>query len=186
MMQTNFLFDAWDPLVRIVVVGVPMYVSLVLLLRISRSRTLASMNAFDFVITVAIGAVFGRALTASAVSLSEALLAFALLVSLQYVVTWIQFRSPLFERVVTNPPALLYFQGEFLRTEMRRQRVTESGLRTAARKDGYATLENVAAIVLESSGEFSVVGTVESADHFEESLDEGLGEGVDEGIDEGE
>lgn len=186
MMQTNFFFDAWEPLIRIVVVGVPMYVSLVFLLRISRSRTLASMNAFDFVITVAIGAVFGRALTASAVSFTEAVLAFALLVSLQYIVTWIQFRSQLFHRVVTNPPALLYFQGEFLEDEMRKQRVTKSGLLTAARKENFASLKDVEAVVLESSGEFSVIGRVEATDHFQHSLDEGLGEGVDEGIDEGE
>ncbi|MFI7742547.1 hypothetical protein [Kocuria rhizosphaericola] len=38
------------------------------------------MNSFDFVITVAIGATFGRVLTARSIPLLEAVTAFALLV----------------------------------------------------------------------------------------------------------
>lgn len=70
-----------------------MYTVLVVLLHVSGSRTLLSMNAFDFVIvTVAIVSAFGRALTAKAVALSEVLMAFTLLVALQYSVTWVQIR----------------------------------------------------------------------------------------------
>ena len=73
MMQTTFFFDDWEPIVRIVVVGVAMYVTLVVFLRISRSRTLSTMSAFDFVVTVAIGSAtnsralstFGRPTSAS-------------------------------------------------------------------------------------------------------------------------
>jgi len=135
-----------------------MYVALVFFLRISGSRTLSSMNAFDFIVTVAIGSVFGRALTAKDVALSEAIVAFGLLVTLQYVVTWIQLRWPFFRRVVTNPPALLYFRGEFVDSAMRKQRVTESEIKSAVRKKQFGSIDEVEAVVLESSGEFSVIG----------------------------
>ncbi|WP_232701889.1 DUF421 domain-containing protein [Halobacterium wangiae] len=173
-MSSNFFFGGWQPLVRIVVVGVVMYVALVTLLRISGSRTLSSMNAFDFIITVALGSVFGRALTASRVSLAEALLAFALLVGLQYVVTRMTVRWSFVGRVVTNPPVLLYYRGEFLRDAMRRERVPETELVTAARKNDHSTLAEVEAIVLESSGEFSVVESVDDETAFGEGLDEDL------------
>ncbi|MFC7216178.1 hypothetical protein ACFQO4_19125 [Saliphagus sp. GCM10025334] len=41
------------------------------------------MNAFDFIVTVAIDSVFGQALTAKSVALAEALVAFGLLVAIQ-------------------------------------------------------------------------------------------------------
>jgi len=176
MTDVTFYFSGWDPLVRIVVVGTAMYVSLVVFLRLSRSRTLSSMNAFDFVVTVAIGSAFGRALTAKDVALSEALVTFALLVALQYAVTWIQVRWPLFRRVVTNPPALLYFRGEFVEGELRRQRVAKSEIRSAVRKKKFGSLEEVEAVVLESSGEFSVIGSVEDGSAFGEHLTDHLGE----------
>jgi uncharacterized membrane protein YcaP (DUF421 family) len=161
MTHVSFFFDGWISIARTVVVGIAMYVALIVMLRVSGSRTLTSMNAFDFIVTVAIGAVFGRALTAKAVALAEAVTAFVLLVSLQYTVTWIQYRWPLFQRVVTNPPALLYFRGEFLEDELRRQRVTKGELESAVRKNKFDSLEAVDAVVLESSGEISVVGSVE-------------------------
>lgn len=176
MTDISFYFSGWEPLVRIVLVGIGMYAALVLFLRVSRSRTLSSMNAFDFIVTVAIGSAFGRALTAKTVALSEALVAFGLLVTLQYVVTWVQVRWPFFGRVITNPPALLYFRGEFVDEEMRRQRIAKSELQSAVRKKQFGSLEEVEAVVLESSGEFSVIESIEDGSAFGETLDEQIGE----------
>jgi len=170
MTAVNFYFSGWEPVVRVLIVGVAMYAALVVFLRVSRSRTLSSMNAFDFVVTVAIGSAFGRALTAKSVALSEALAAFGLLVGLQYAVTWIQIRWPYFQRIVTNPPTLLYFRGEFVDEEMQRQRVTESELQSAVRKQQFGSLSEVEAVVLESSGEFSVIPSVEDGSGFGETM----------------
>lgn len=175
-MTEPVFFDGWRPIFRILLVGVSMYVALVLFLRLSGSRTLATMNAFDFIVTVAMGSVFGRALTAKSVSLAEAVAAFALLVSLQYVVTRLQVRWPVVSTVVTNRPRLLYFRGEFLEDAMREERVTEGEVRTAARKNDHGSLSEVEAVVLESSGEFSVLPSVEEPEAFAESLNETLGE----------
>jgi len=49
-------FNAWDSIVRIIVVGVLAYTGLLLpRLRVSGSRTLSKMNSFDLVVTVAFG-----------------------------------------------------------------------------------------------------------------------------------
>ena len=172
MTDVIFYFSGWEPLVRIVVVGVSMYVSLVLFLRLSGSRTLSSMNAFDFIVTVAIGSVFGRALTAKGVALAEAVVAFGLLITLQYAVTWVQVRWPFFGRVITNPPTLLYFRGEFMDEELRRQRVTKDEVKSAVRKKKYGSLDEVDVVVLESSGEFSTIGSLEDRSMFGAKLEE--------------
>ncbi|CAN5815308.1 hypothetical protein BH23GEM7_BH23GEM7_39940 [soil metagenome] len=80
MEPVTFFFGGWEPMLRIVVVGTLGYIALLLLLRLAGKRTLAQMNAFDFVVTVAIGASFGRILTARSVALAEAVAAFTLLV----------------------------------------------------------------------------------------------------------
>ena len=173
-MSDPIFFRGWQPIVRLLIVGVVMYVALVVFLRISGSRTLSTMSAFDFIVTVAIGSVFGRALTARRIRLAEAVAAFALLIVLQYVVTRLKVRWPFLGRVVTNPPVLLYFRGEFLRDAMRRERVTESELVTAARKNDFSSLQEVEAVVLESSGEFSVLESVGDETAFGENLNEDL------------
>ncbi len=155
-----FLFGDWLPMARILVVGTLMYITLVVLLRVTGSRTLASMNVFDFIVTVALGAAFGRALTTKAVPLAEAVTAFVLLIFLQFAVAWAQTRWTEFMGIFTNPPALLYFRGEFLRDAMRRQRVTEAILKAAVRKTHLGSMTEVEAIVMESSGDFSVIRSI--------------------------
>ena len=160
MSDLVFFTGGWLPLARIVVVGTLMYIALVVLLRVSGSRTIASMRAFDFIVTVALGSVFGRALTAKGVSLAEAVVAFVLLIGLQYAVARLQVFSRPFARAVTNPPRLLYFRGEFQTDEMRRTRVTEQELRAVARKKGHGSMDEVEALVLEASGDVAVITTI--------------------------
>lgn len=49
------LFQGWPGLARTAVVGSMAYAGLVLFLRISGKRTLSKLNAFDLVVTVALG-----------------------------------------------------------------------------------------------------------------------------------
>ncbi len=60
MSSVNFFFAGWETILRIIVVGIAMYASLVVFLRLSGSRTIASMNVFDFIVTVALRAAFGH------------------------------------------------------------------------------------------------------------------------------
>ncbi len=64
-------FDSWAALGRIVVVGVLAYIGLVFLLRVSGKRTLSKMNAFDLVITIALGSTFATVLLSKSVALRK-------------------------------------------------------------------------------------------------------------------
>lgn len=172
MSDPVFFSDGWLPLVRLVVVGTLMYIALILLLRVTGSRTIASMRGFDFIVTVALGSVFGRALTAKNVSLAEAVVAFMLLIALQYVVARLQVRSRPFARAVTNPPRLLYFRGQFQPETMRRARVTEPELRAVARKKGHGSLSGVEALVLEASGDIAVITAIGDGSALQDGLQE--------------
>jgi uncharacterized membrane protein YcaP (DUF421 family) len=150
-------FDDWHDLARIVAVGAPAYAWLILILRVTGKRTLSKMNAFDFVITVALGSTFATILLNRDVSLVEGAFALGLLCGLQFLVAFLCVRSPRFEHAVKSEPRLLFHQGRYLRDAMRRERVTEDELLAALRGSGHASLEEVQSIVLETDGTFSVL-----------------------------
>ena len=150
-------FDNWQGLLRVLVVGTASYVALVAMLRVAGKRTLSKLNAFDLVVTVALGSTLATVLLTKDVALAEGLLAFALLIVLQFAVAWLQSRSPTFNRLVSAEPTLLYYRGQFLRAALRRQRLTEGEIRTAVRQKGLASLDDVEAVVLESGADLSVV-----------------------------
>ena len=157
MTDVSFFFSGWEPILRILVVGTLGYIALAVLMRAGNKRTLAQLTAFDFIITVAIGAAFGGTLTARSVSLLEAATAFALLVALQVVVTWIQVRYPAFGRAVAASPTMLYFRGRFLDDALRTERLTKGEVIAVARQHGHGSLDGVEAIVLEANGTFAVI-----------------------------
>ena len=120
------------------------------------------MNAFDFLITVALGASFGRILTARNVALAEAVTAFGLLVVLQLAAAVLRQRSQRAERLLTVSPTLLFYRGNFQRAEMRKERVTEDELTGAIRQIGLGSFGNVEAILLEANGKLSVVSAAQA------------------------
>lgn len=150
-------FDSWQGLGRVLVVGVLAYAGLVVLLRVSGNRTLSKLNAFDLVVTVALGSTLATILLSKDVALAEGIVALALLIGLQFVVTWTSVRLPAFGEVVKAEPVLLVHRGEFLRQAMRRARVVEAEILAVLRSEGVRKPEAVEAVVLESDGSISVV-----------------------------
>ena len=150
-------FDNWMGLVRVAIVGVIAYAALVVLLRISGKRTLSKLNAFDLVITVALGSTLATVLLSKDVALVEGVLAFVMLILLQFAITWLSVRSERVQKLIKAEPSLLFFRGEFLEKRMRRERVTRAELEAAVRQQGITAFEGIDAIVLETDGTVTVV-----------------------------
>ncbi len=152
------LFDTWSGLARVLIVGTLAYVGLVTLLRISGKRTLSKMNAFDLVVTVALGSTLSTILLSKDVALAEGMLALVLLILLQFVVTWSSARSQAIGRAVKSEPALLFLEGHYLHGALRRERITQAEAEAATRQSGFGALGQVFAIILETDGSISVIG----------------------------
>lgn len=150
-------FQGWSEVARTVIVGTLAYVVLVVMLRVSGKRTLAKLNAFDLVVTVAIGSTLATVLLSEDVALAEGLTALALLIVLQYLVAKSSVHWPAFARTVRSEPALLVRNGQHCRQAMRRERVTEGELESVLRLHGHAPGEPGVSVILESDGSFSVL-----------------------------
>lgn len=125
MTDPTFWFAEWAPTARILLIGGCGYIALLLALNLTGARTLAQMNSFDFVVTLAIGASFGRVLTARDIPLAELVAAVGLLIILQFLMTKLQIGLPGTRRILSARPVLLFRDGEFRDDAMRRARVEE-------------------------------------------------------------
>lgn len=153
----HIFFNGWTGLQRTLIVSVLAYVVLIGFLRISGKRTLSKMNAFDLVVTVALGSTLATVLLSKDVALAEGALAFATLILLQFIVTWTSVRVGWVRRAVTGEASLLLHRGELLPKAQRRERVTDSEMMAALRGAGMSALAEAEAVILETDGSLSVV-----------------------------
>ena len=158
-------FDGWHGIVRVIVLGTLGYGALITMLRVSRKRTLAQMNVFDFVYIVVMGSLLAMTILDDSVPLATGLTALAVLIGLQALISWLTTRSSAVERVVNGEPTLLFRRGRFLRDAMHAQRVSETEVVAAMREEGIADVDDVEAVVMETNGEFSVLHVGAPAGH---------------------
>jgi uncharacterized membrane protein YcaP (DUF421 family) len=156
MLYENMLFQNWNEIVRTVVVGGLAYVALVVFLRISGKRTLAKLNAFDLVVTVALGSTLSAILLDQSIALAEGASALATLIALQFAVSYLSVRWMAFARFVRSSPSTLVSGGSYCHPTMRHERITRAEVLSAIRANGGQRVEEASLVTLESDGTISV------------------------------
>lgn len=160
----KIFFDSWDSILRLLITGLFAYAALVLMLRILGSRSLSQLNAFDFIVTVAMGSTLATVILNKNVPLLDGLAAFALLLGLQGLINILSRNISGFRSVINMPPALLFYKGEYLEDQMRKHRTTRDEILQVLRSKGIGHIDEVDAIVLENNGKFSVIQKIENKD----------------------
>jgi len=149
--------DVVSTLVRVAAVALIAYVWLILTLRVAGKRSLSKLNAFDLVVTVALGSTLATVIVSAQTSALAGAVAIVSLTLLQFAVSRASISWPAFRRLVRSEPSLLVRDGRILHEALRSERVTLGDLEAAMRKRGIAQVGQVAAVVLESDGSFSVI-----------------------------
>ncbi|OAN85650.1 hypothetical protein A8B74_05150, partial [Sulfitobacter geojensis] len=103
-------------------------------------------------------------------ALAQALIAIAALLGIQYVVSRTRRRRDDFEGVISNIPTLLMRDGKFHETALTRTRTARSDIIAKLREANVLHVNDVRAVVLESTGDISVL--------HGENLDDALLDGV--------
>jgi uncharacterized membrane protein YcaP (DUF421 family) len=158
----KLFFYSWESIIRTGVTTILAYFCLILLLRISGKRTLSKMNAFDFVVTIALGSILATVLLNKSVALADGVLAFLLLVFLQYLITWLSVRYKSISQLVKATPTLLVYRGEMLHQAMKKERVNEDEIHAIIREKGMGSVQEADAVVLETDGSLTVVKSLPS------------------------
>lgn len=145
----------WEDVGTIVVAAVLVYVAVIVLTRLAGLRSLAKMSSFDFAATVAVGSTVSSTALGS-VPLTNGIVALAMLYGLQYLVATLRRRN-VFCGAVDNEPMLLMAGAEVLDGSLRHARVSREELWAQLRLSGVQRREQVRAVVLETTGDMSVL-----------------------------
>ena len=151
----TWLFTSWSTVAWVLLSGVLMLVAVVAIIRITGLRSLSKMSSFDFAVTVAIGSILGS-VVASSTSVAEGALAVFALLAVQWMIA--QFRRRSFgAHLVDNTPILLVRDGRFIEEAMTAARVTRSDVYAKLRESNVHRMDEVIAVVLETTGDVSIV-----------------------------
>lgn len=165
-----FWFDDFTSLGKVLVAGLASYVFLILALRISGKRTLSQLNIFDFVITVAFGSTMATAILSASVPIVNGLAALGLLIAMQWIVARASQQWGAWRRLVKSEPRLLYFKGAYDEQAMHHERIVRDEILQAVRSSGIASMDQVAAVVLETNGNLSVLKSADT-EHPQSTLE---------------
>lgn len=161
-----------DALIRGGALTAAALVWVLLLSRIIGLRSFSKMTAFDFVATIATGSLLASAaIAASWAAFVQPMVALAALFAVQFALSWLRQRSQRFQLAIDNRPHVL-MRGSVIDEEaLRRTRVARSDVLAKLREANATKLDDVYAVVLETTGDISVL----HADEVDAVLLEGLG-----------
>lgn len=158
----NIWFDSWESILRIICVTPLAYFSIVFILRVSGKRTLAKMNAFDFVVTIALGSILASVALNQDIPLANGVTAILLFIGFQFLFTWLSVRVKAVKTLITSMPSLIFYKGTFLNQVMKKERITVEEMYSAARQKGISTLDGIEMIILETTCDRAIIEKVMS------------------------
>lgn len=129
-----------------------------MLVRLLGLRALSKADAFDFIATVATASLIAQAASVTDWSdYVQAITAISGIFLLQWLFARARLASSTIDQVISNQPRLLLRDGHFLEDAMRDARISKETLLEKLRSSSVNSLGEVKAVVLETTGEFSVI-----------------------------
>ncbi len=154
------------PVVEKILRTVIVYVFLVVGLRLAGKRELAQLNPFDLVVLLVLSNAVQNAIIGNDNSVSGGLLgAVTLLVVNAIVVRFLYDRKKL-DELIEGEQDVLIENGEIKMDHLRRELIRLPQLETAARKQGFESLDEVDRAVLEPGGTLVFLGKKPSPDEI--------------------
>ena len=120
-------------------------------------RSLSQMSSYEFVMTLAIASVLASTIIGTTRSLLIGVASLSAVFLVQAIVERLRCRLGFIQRVLDNDPLLLVRDGHILEANLRKSNITLSDLYSKLRQANTASLDEVGAVVLESTGDISVV-----------------------------
>ena len=137
--------------------GVAVYVAVLALFRIVMKRQLGSLGFGDVLLLVLVSECVSQALANNKNSIPNGIATVAALLLCNYLIDYLIFKSRWFRRLVQPDPVRLVLQGQPIRENLKKERITDDELLTHLRINGLEDPSGAKSVCLESEGEISVV-----------------------------
>lgn len=140
------------------------YFSLVLLLRIFTKRELGQLNPIDLVVILSLSNTVQNAIIGEDNSVIGGIVGAMSLLSINYAVAYLKFKSPKFETFIEGSSVTLINDGKIDKKAVERELMTEEDLNVVAHEQGFDSYNDLKKCVLDPNGTFLVEGIEESND----------------------
>jgi uncharacterized membrane protein YcaP (DUF421 family) len=165
----EWLGTTWQEVILVVLSALLIFGAVILVVRLNGLRSFSKMSSFDFAVTVAIGSLIAGVSIGSS-SAVNGIVALVVIIGSQRVIARLRRKTQL-ERVIDNTPTLLMIDGRMIEENLEKTRITHADVRAKLREANVLEVAKVRAVVLETTGDISVL-------HGDTVLDPGLLEGV--------
>ncbi len=147
-----------DAILRGLILATVAMIWVILLIRMNGLRSLSKMTNFDFVMTIAMGSLVASATQVEKVdALVQIMAAMAGLFLFQNITARMRRASDVFEDAAQNDPILLMKDGKICHAALKAERVAVSDLMAKLREANALDMSKVKAVVLETTGDISVL-----------------------------
>ena len=153
----------WDLAIR----GVTVYLTVLVLLRISGKKQMGQMGPTEFVAILLISNAVQNSMNGGYNSLVGGLWLAIVLIALSALLSYLTYRSRFFSEFFEGTPRLVVHKGHILKDALRKERMSVAELKTLIRKQGFHDCREIHAAILESDGYLSVVRIQDLKDHPE-------------------
>jgi len=157
----NWLYTSLPIILKVFVSVLAIFTIVIIVTRISGLRTFAKMSSFDFASTIAIGSIIATIILNPDQSILKGGIALGSIVLFQSVFTLAVRKFSFFEKLTTNKPMLIMQNGKILHKNLHKTNLSEENLIAKLREANVIHFDEVRAVVLESTGDVSVLHTSE-------------------------
>lgn len=151
------IFVPQNSLIEPIIRGTIMYLGILAMLRLVLRRQVGGIGTADVLVVVLIAEVAGNSIAPNEQSVVEGILLVATILFWSYLIEWLQFRFPGFQRLMRDPKLKLIDNGRMLRRNMRREFVTSQELMAQVREKGLEDCSRVKSAYLEADGSISII-----------------------------
>lgn len=147
----------------VIISAIAIYLVFLLLVRIFGARVLSGLTGFDIVVGVMLGAVAGRVIIGHPPTLAAGIIGLVTLLCCEAAFGMVRNNIRL-HRAINARPTVVLAHGQSQPDLMRKTHITFDEITSCVRKAGLSNLKKVRCVILEPSGELSVLD-------YEETLD---------------
>lgn len=147
----------WQTAWLILVTAVLIYAATHVAVRIAGLRSFSKMSATDFVLTVAMGSILAATVTSKSPSVAVGAAAIGSVLLIKGVLAALRARSGVFRRLAGNTPVMLMTDGRFHDAALRRCHVSREEVHAKLREANVWNYGQVLFVVLETTGDVSVL-----------------------------
>lgn len=138
--------------------GLAVFLTLMVLFRVSGKRTLHETTTFDFVLLLIISEVVQQAMIDNDNSFTNALILVCTLVGVDILFSLLKQRFPGFQKLTEGTPVVLLENGKLHHNRMQKERIDEAEIVSSGRcMHGIEAMADIKYAVLEKNGQISIV-----------------------------